>query len=66
MKIFAYRRPTTAQVSCTDFTITISPFEGAAQATWDDIDPEKADYIMVPFTFKACVPGLDAQRWYLG
>jgi Exostosin family len=64
MKIFAYQRPAKTKFSRPDFSLTISPFTPAVGALWDDVDPAEADYLMVPFTFKAQVPGLPWRNFY--
>jgi len=66
MKIIAYDLPTTTRISSEDFSLTIRPFAPAARAHWDELDPDDADYIMVPFTFLAQVPALDAWPQRIG
>jgi len=65
MQIYSYKRPTTPRISCEHFSVALSPYPGARDAGWDDVDPAGADYMMVPFTFKAFGPALDG-RLYLG
>jgi hypothetical protein len=56
VKLFAYPRVQPWKIPCDGAELTIARFGGAREAIWDDIDPAAADYVIVPFTFKAKVP----------
>jgi hypothetical protein len=62
MKLFAYAKPLDWEIACGGLRLVISPFADGIQAGWDDVDPEQADYFIVPFTFKVRVPFGDGTR----
>jgi hypothetical protein len=56
VKLFAYPPPPAWKVPCGGLDVMISRYGSARNAVWDDVDPEEADYIIVPFAFKVRVP----------
>jgi hypothetical protein len=56
VKLLAYDLPSPWKIEAGGMDLAMSRFAGVREATWDDVDPAEADYIIAPFTFKVRVP----------